>query len=65
MSSTSSLNKIKNLLETLWYGEIERTWLKKPQPHKRSVSLFIMPSNINTGSNGSRIGFETEKLWIF
>ena len=72
MASTSSRNELHIYLKTLWYGKIERTWLQKPSPHKQSISLSLkgilidgLLCPLNTGSNVSQFGFQTDKLWAF
>ena len=57
--------------ETLWFGEIEKTWVQNPSCINgvflslRTLLIDVLWFPLNTGSNESQFRIQTNKLWDF
>ena len=63
--------RTRNVARTLWFGEIEKTWLQNPSHINRvllslkNLLIYGLWCPLDTGSNGSQFRFQTNKLWAF
>ena len=64
-------SKFQIYFETLWFGEIEKTWVQNPSCINgvflslRTLLIDVLWFPLNTGSNESQFGFQTNTLQAF